>query len=62
MTLEDFGRRYRVTGPAVHFWETGQRIPSAATIQRLQADGVCEPGDWYAAAVVDVVAVPDAAE
>lgn len=47
MTLEDFGRRYRVTGPAVHFWETGTRIPSAATIKRLAADGVCEPGDWY---------------
>jgi transcriptional regulator with XRE-family HTH domain len=58
ISLQDFGARYGVTGPAVHFWETGGRVPASALIIRMAADGVCDAGDWY----VDAESDSDVAE
>ncbi len=56
MTARHVATLLGVTPPAVHFWETGKKVPRHSKLAQLQELGVCEPNDWHRPAPVSQAA------
>tara|TARA_R100001129_G_scaffold149834_1_gene111771 strand:- start:814 stop:1089 length:276 start_codon:yes stop_codon:yes gene_type:complete len=52
LTLTQAATLFGVTQPAVHFWETGKKVPRHGNISKLNDLEVCGPNDWHLPAPV----------